>query len=368
MRLLLWKLTSLAAIATACPSFLPHGLEYKTSDRNHNETIARRWTEVVTHPRNFVQPWPRWLDGRTRIRYCFTNPETFDLLDQLVSSAVTLWFNHLGPPGATSGHSLSILEHPLSYCFLPGNTANPSARFTWNPQVQDDTVHIMIDYNMVASAGASAGYSDGAIQRHIELPLKGRHVIHVSPRLITEFQGGNMRTIATLAHEFGHVIGLEHEHQRADRDQYVYFDCTGLIGYAEKAAEVQAVGKHTMEQVCSDPFIAREYGWDFLISAFAKKEGVWDMRGHEYEMHRTHGVEYDYSSIMHYSSEHMTNYWPLWPYADWSTAQTPLRRWKNGDRYFTPPERATDQNSELILSNLWPSRLDVEAVKRLYPW
>lgn len=69
---------------------------------------------------------------------------------------------------------------------------------------------------------------------------------------------------ADLAHEWGHVLGLTHEHQRPDRDQYVSFPPGFLEGLG--------------------PLRARDY-------AVAASEPPPDNLG-----------PYDYASLMHYSS------------------------------------------------------------------
>lgn len=37
--------------------------------------------------------------------------------------------------------------------------------------------------------------------------------------------------VNTYVHEFGHALGLQHEHQRPDREQYMHFNCSALADY-----------------------------------------------------------------------------------------------------------------------------------------
>lgn len=52
----------------------------------------------------------------------------------------------------------------------------------------------------------------------------GRHSYHlnINPPL-------DWDPTVTVAHEFGHIFGLEHEHQRADREQYTPCLCYTLL-------------------------------------------------------------------------------------------------------------------------------------------
>jgi hypothetical protein len=84
---------------------------------------------------------------------------------------------------------------------------------------------------------------------------------------------------------------------------------------------------------------------------------------------KIHGKEYDYDSIMHYTS---------WSGADKNTqniADFPLLRWARGGPDFTPPpEGPTLSNADVINRNhpeggsLYPSKGDSAGILHLYPW
>lgn len=41
-----------------------------------------------------------------------------------------------------------------------------------------------------------------------------------------------------MAHELGHAIGIQHEHQGPDRDSFVRFNCRKLEGYREAKEKI----------------------------------------------------------------------------------------------------------------------------------
>jgi hypothetical protein len=48
-----------------------------------------------------------------------------------------------------------------------------------------------------------------------------------------------------IAHDMCHVLGLVLEHQAADRDDFVHFDCTKLKGYDE------VIDYPSMDEICA---------------------------------------------------------------------------------------------------------------------
>jgi hypothetical protein len=55
------------------------------------------------------------------------------------------------------------------------------------------------------------------------------------------------------AHEMGYVFGLEHEHQRWDRDEHIYFNCAELVGYDRVKGEIEDYPEwdFTIEDACN---------------------------------------------------------------------------------------------------------------------
>jgi hypothetical protein len=140
-----------------------------------------------------------------------------------------------------------------------------------------------------------------------------------------------------------------HEHSRGDRDNYIQFNCQNLIGFAEALAKATADG-FTQDQLCNNINVATRYNFD------ATQYYKWETKGMQ------HSSDYDYDSIMHYSSWQSHN--PA------ITDSDP----NNPDKY--PIVRLTGgkggQKSLLPLPRPYPewsiSRLDRDAIKMLYPW
>jgi hypothetical protein len=71
------------------------------------------------------------------------------------------------------------------------------------------------------------------------------------------------------AHEMGHVFGLEHEHQRWNRDQHVYFNCEGLAGYDRVKGEIDNHPEWdcTIDQACNGFYYGQTNGLNWVAPA-----------------------------------------------------------------------------------------------------
>ncbi|KAK4548911.1 hypothetical protein LTR36_008684 [Oleoguttula mirabilis] len=77
--------------------------------------------------------------------------------------------------------------------------------------------------------------------------------------------------VRSMAHEFGHVMGLNHEHQRYDAAEYVTYDCKVLKGYGAALGTIGAktrddtaftadmTSEERMARVCTDYTLAGKY-------------------------------------------------------------------------------------------------------------
>jgi hypothetical protein len=192
----------------------------------------------------------------------------------------------------------------------------------------------------------------------------GRHFISVASDFVDKYPWADQRS-AIFAHEIGHVMGLLHEHQREDRDRYVYFNCSNIADYARVKAQVEHEGSFTMAQVCSQWYLGAMY--NFMSTQFTT-EPRWDRYHKDGEKHMWwshNSAQYDFQSIMHYSSSAAA----AGTGVARSLKEAVLLKWRYPDHNGpSNPDYIDYYNAELISSNDKPSKWDRIAIMYMYPW
>ncbi|KAF2661100.1 hypothetical protein K491DRAFT_674091 [Lophiostoma macrostomum CBS 122681] len=276
--------------------------------------------DAVSELGNPRQPWP-WSNNQgtkgNQISYCFYSESERNDFEELIFGAWQLWSSKLGLAGPDTGHALRVGEFP------------------WDADVPLD----------LRSSDRNGNY--------------GRHMLLINKALAGG--QGDSDYVKVVAHEWGHVFGLWHEHQRSDRDHYVRFDCQRIIGYGPAALKVLQDKKYTLDQLCNDPATAIAYNfpsWQFSLTPADSDGADWKF---------TQSAEYDLGSIMHYQSSAFAN--PNMPVGD--PRFVPLAHWKQGGPDFQPPPLKPLPDAQLLEHILYrnePSDLDVKAIKAIYPW
>ncbi|PSN74024.1 hypothetical protein BS50DRAFT_615004 [Corynespora cassiicola Philippines] len=292
-----------------------------------------------------IYPWPRDNpETITTIQYCYTTPVVKGMFSDYIDEAWDMWKEKLGEPGHENNHSLR-LEDIGSYCYINGTD-------TWNLDVPWNTVAIR-DIPAI-SARASKGFQVSI--------LSIWHLTHFQAFFIMDFDMLRMLlsprndTVATIAHEMGHLFGLGHEHQRPDRDRYVSFNCTKLPDYPSMEASLARLNDGvSMERLCEDSEISRRY--EFSVGQYVKEDPLSVAYRHLWDM------DFDFDSIMIYSSEQLRN--RNSDPDDWSSY--PIMRWSN-ETSEQLLENCPRNDVRLIERPYNVSKGDIEKVKAIYPW
>ncbi|KAK5129348.1 hypothetical protein LTR08_003578 [Meristemomyces frigidus] len=322
--------------------------------KSAHASLLKRWYGVKPlHAHSAVVggwgPWPIMcptLPSQTQpIRYCFKDARSATTLQPIVDQAVAKWAHAL--------HPASSLQIGLDHA---------GAKVCSGPAVRADALVISDESRPEdpqwkweeCDSQSTVGYNYGSDER-------ARHTLafcHLKPG---DESATEAKAVQVMMHELGHVMGLQHEHQRPDRDETLTYVCKNLEAYEQgvKDAEYDVHAlydddlalKDRITLICLDAQSATVYLPDAL--AFIRGDNMQVDRDDERWPDYAAGGPLDVDSIMIYDSNLAAKN-PDAGVSGWVMYQTNGKKpvWMGGSQ---------DASKTSISSG------DVERVKQLYP-
>ncbi|SMR47917.1 unnamed protein product [Zymoseptoria tritici ST99CH_1A5] len=341
LAIILALLGILIAPVLSCPD--QYSPNYTHTEPGHH--LTRRWYGVkALHPPMIAQkpyyyPWPAtcgYPNALQPVRYCFLDKWSADNLEDVLNVAISYWGEAMRvsalkiilDPGARGNkHNYCGTEGVATDALVISDETKPgddewnggpncvtasTVGYKYTPRNQYPSPHR--HYMKVCAYQPQYPYGTAELaSRDIAHELGTDTDEYSPPHNIKRF------TNSTFHFYPGHVIGLQHEHQRPDRDLYIKFNCRYLQGYdeAKYAADIDAEAlfeqdaddsddelslSQKMALVCHDEYYAISY-FPNAREYISYNPSTSLKESHQIAQNNQHSTSFDYSSIMIYDSD-----------------------------------------------------------------
>ncbi|KAH7125256.1 hypothetical protein B0J11DRAFT_614665 [Dendryphion nanum] len=218
------------------------------------------------------------------VSYCYFNAESGDVLHGSFDEAVNMWqviILQADSRKISNKEFISILhwaEH-LANRMVTAYTSSTS-HYLWTRLLTPSSI---IPHDTLVIQFVPMGYPNKATVGYLPWGDEpGRH----------NLRGAKNTEVQKIAHEISHVLGILHEHQRWDREQYLKFTCENVWGYETAVRRCEASEDCDMDMLCTYYGTASDLPWTSGRSFTVGNVGDLDSQG-----------PFDFESVMLYSAE-----------------------------------------------------------------